>query len=453
VSAADRRLVLAALGSLAAHAAFIGLLLVVDAPPDTGFEFTVPVEVQLGLTDQTEMEAAPVETAPPSEETSASQGGDPTQPGEGTMDAGVIADAGVGDGGDDGGRPDAGRRRRRDAGVDAGPLVAGGGTDGGSPVAFLPAGAQIALRVDMDRIRSSDLRPEVEGLLAAIPDWEAVLGGSGVEPVRDLSRVLVATPNFLRSNIVVAGSLSDAAPPPREIAERLASAHGHTVEWTEEDGIESAPFYSPDGADRRVAILDARHFVLSKPEDLPRVLAIAAARAHDGSDPAEALLSMGEGEAVSVEVEGLAAFVRRSPCEVARRARVAMIDGVGTIPGEQRVGLEGVAWFDSEEQAASARECLDGIRARAAANILVAAMGLAVPLQTLTLEAEGTELHAHGSLTYGQLRRILGMLRGMLQRPPPPPVPPVPPPSAPPVTMVPLPPRTDLPVPTDLPPG
>ena len=33
-------------------------------------------------------------------------------------------------------------------------MIASAGEDGGSPVAFLPAGAQIALRVDMDRIRA-----------------------------------------------------------------------------------------------------------------------------------------------------------------------------------------------------------------------------------------------------------------------------------------------------------
>src|SRR5439155_9682299 len=105
-----------------------------------------------------------------------------------------------------------------------------------------------------------------EELLAAIPDWDAVLGGSGIEPVRDLSRVLVATPNFQRQNIVVAGALSPEAPAPREVAERVAAGTGHTLAWTDEGGIATAPFYSPDGADRTVAILDDHHVVLSRPE-------------------------------------------------------------------------------------------------------------------------------------------------------------------------------------------
>lgn len=434
-----RRFGLASIASAALHVLFVVLILAVETPFDSGFEFSVPVELELGLTDAQEVEAAPLpETAPP-EETSATDGQGARPVGVG-LDAGVPSDAGAGDGG----RPDAGRRRRRDAGGDVGPLVAtGAGGDGGSPVAFLPAGAQIALRIDMDRIRASPLREQVEQLLAAIPDWDAVLGGSGIEPVRDLSRVLIATPNFQRQNIVVAGRLSDDAPSPREVAERVAAASDHTLEWSDEGGIESAPFYSPDGADRRVAILDERHVVLSRPQDLERVLAIASARTTDDqTNPADALLSMNEGEAVSVEVEGLAAFVRRSPCEIARRARLAMVET------EDGVSLDGVATFDTAEHASSARDCFDELRVRAAQNPLVQIMGFSPNLYDIELEADDVVVRVHGALSLDQLRRIMEMLRGMLQRPPPPPS--IAPPST---TSAAPPPPTSAPPPPELPPG
>lgn len=412
MTAEERRLGLASIGAIAIHAALVAFVLALQTPFDSGFEFSIPVEVQLGLTDDQEVESAPL--PPPTADEPPS-----TTEGQGATPRGIGLDGGVpSDGGGDGGRPDAGRRRRRDAGPDVGPLVAtGSGGSGDSPVAFLPAGAQIAMRIDMDRIRSSPLRAQVEQLLAAIPDWDAVLGGSGIEPVRDLSRVLVATPNFQRQNIVVAGALTPEAPSPREVAERVAAANGHTLEWTDENGIESAPFYSPDGADRRVAILDERHVVLSRPEDLSRVLAIASARTTDHeANPADALLSMNEGEAVSVEVEGLAAFVRRSPCEIARRARLAMLQA------EDGVTLDGVATFDTAEHAASARECFDLLRVRAAANPLVQIMGFSANLYEIEMTVDDTALHVHGALSQDQLRRIMEMLRGMLQRPPPPPV-------------------------------
>jgi hypothetical protein len=400
-----RRLGVASLASLLAHAAFVALVISIATPIDSGFEFSVPIDVELGLTDVTE-----VASAPPPEPVASP---DPPTEGSGTQ-AGIGLDGGVPrDAGGDGGR-----RRRRDAGADGGALIATN-ADGGSPVAFLPAGAQIALRIDMDRIRASPLRTQVEQLLAAIPDWDAVLGGSGIDPVRDVSRVLIATPNFQRANIVVAGRLTDEAPAPREVAERVAEAHAHALEWSDEGGVEHAPFYSPDGADRVVAVLDDHHVLLCRPDDLPRVLAIANARSADGEPPADALLSMHEGEALSLEAEGLAAFVRRSPCEVARRARVAMMQA------DDGVTIDGTAWFETAEQATSARQCFDNLRVRYASNALVQMMGYSVPLYELRIEAEETRVTIHGALSEYMLRRLLEMVTGMLRPPPPPRVVPV----------------------------
>ena len=106
------------------------------------------------------------------------------------VDAGVAyADAGI--------PSDAPRRPRRDAAREP---------DGGipsefedetstSPVAFLPPGGQIALRLDLDRVRQSPARPDVERLLHALPDWQAILGTCG-SPALDLSRVFIHTPNL-----------------------------------------------------------------------------------------------------------------------------------------------------------------------------------------------------------------------------------------------------------------
>lgn len=416
-----RRLTLATLASIGAHVAFLLAVLALNTAPETGFEFQIPVEVELGLSEATEIEPPPAEAvAPPPEDVTGT--GEGEGPGAG-LDGGVPHD---------GGGSDSGRRRRRDAGTDAGVPVPSGEGDSTSPVAFLPAGSQVALRIDMDRIRGSELRVDVERLIEVIPDWDAVLGGSGVEPVRDLSRVLIATPDFQRSHIVVAGRLAEGAPPPREVAERMNTS-GMPLEWTEEDGIAIADWHGPDLAERRVAILDSTHFVLSRPGDLHRVLAIAAARVRDGEEnAADALLSLADGEALSLEVEGVASFVRRSPCVVPSRARLAMTQGEG------EVGLHGSAQFATPEDAESARVCLDELRRRAAANLMVSFLDLDGPLRSLELEVDETRLLATTSLRFTQLRRILGFLRDMLRRPPPPPPPPPP---------------VITPTPRDLPPG
>lgn len=417
------------IASLALHALAVLLAVIALAPLDTGFEFQVPVEVELGLVEATEIE--PAASAPP-ELPPAPEVASPSTTGGGTAsaatDASVPADAGP--------PADAARRRRRDAAPDAGPLVAGLGV--GPPVAFLPAGAQLALRIDMDRIRSSPLVEEVRGLLRVVPDWQALLGDSGVDPVRDLSRVLIATPNLQRSRIVVAGRLSPEAADPRAIAEQLATAQGVAIAWRDESGLAATRWPSPDGIERDVALIGDRHFVIARGEDLPRVLAIAAARrgrrAPPTAGPADALLSMEAGEGLSVEIENVAAFVRRSPCSaVPLRLRV------GVIETPEGVAVRGEARFERAEDAEEARTCLGDLASRASRNVIVALSGLAGPLERLDLTSDAEVLHAETAVSYPELRTMFGLLRGLLEpargAPPglPPPTLPPPSPSPPPL--------------------
>jgi hypothetical protein len=415
------------LASLALHAAIGALVYATGVAPDYGFEFQLPSEIEIGLTEATEVEAVapPPEPAPEAPAASGAGSG---------LDGGVAYDASRADAGPP---PDAARRRRRpDAAVDpdAGALVAETAESGEArPVAFLPAGGQIALRLDLDRVRASPVRADVERLLAEIPDWQALLGGSGVDPVRDLSRVLVATPNLQRSSLVVAGKLSDEAGAPRAIVERMIVAGGATPAWEEIEGVSSADWPNPDATPRRVAIVGDRHFVIARPEDLPRVLAIAAARSVGAGEddapegpretPADALVALPEGAAISIEVEGARNYIRRSPCVVPTRLRVRVEEQ----DAEVRVSLRAV--FDTEDESQSAAECFDTLRDRALGNPFVAFVGMAGPLGALELGAEGTALDASTRLTYAQVRRLLELARGFLRRPPPPTPPSTPPPA------------------------
>lgn len=408
------------LGSLLLHAAFVVVASVAIAPPDTGFEFQVPVEVELGLVEATEVEVAAPPSAP---ETPASPASAAGASGSGSAaDAGVAADAGNGD---------AGRRRpRRDAGVDGG--VPGPGPSEGSPVAFLPAGAQLALRIDMDRVRGSPVGEDVASMLRVVPDWRALLGESGVDPVRDLSRVLIATPDLQRSSIIVAGRLSSGAPEPRALAERFAGAQGLEIEWRARAGVPSTRWPSPDGIERDVALVGERHFVIARPRDLPRVLAIAAARrARRGEDlpPADALLTMGEGEGLSVEVENVAVFVRRSPCPVPLRLRA------GIVEGEDGARLRAEARFARAEDAEEAGACLARRAEQAARNVIVSLYGLDGPLERLDFRAEGEILHIETLMRYSEIRTVMGLVRGLFtpssapSTPAPAPAPTAPPPN------------------------
>jgi hypothetical protein len=403
--------------------------------PSFDFDFELPETVELGLTD--EMEAAPArpsepelpEPPPPNvaatSEPSSAGALDAGMP----LDAGVPADAGVSDAGPADAAVDAGRRRRRDAGVDAGPLVASSETGGeGEASARIPAGAQIALRLDLAIVRTSPLARDVASLLNAIPDWQLVLEGSGLDPLVDLDRVLLASPNLQRAQIVMAGEHAHAAEGEdgtawmRGVVERFGAARGAPTPWREELGVQVAPWPNLDETERVVAILGARHFALCRPEDLERVLAIAQAReaAQAEESPEEtrargaaALLSMDPEEALSLEVEGARQFLRRGdPTLFPARVRASM-----SREGEHHVKLRVWARYDDVPQAERAVEYWNAQREALAGQTMVALLGFSGPLRDATVVREETEVQVQSLLTHRQVRAILGFLEGAVRRP------------------------------------
>lgn len=428
-----------ALASLVMHGALLGYLAWRTSAPDLGFEFELPMEIELGMSEAvtTTAGSTPAPAEPPSEPSAGREG-----PG-GALDAGVpLADAGP---------PDAGRRRRRDAGP---PAIAQGDDEGEGTgdegegqgaegerrgVAFLPAGAQIALRLDVARVRASPLANDVRQVLGAMPDWQALLEGSGIEPLDDMDRLLVASPNLDRSRLVAAGRAAGGEESIRAAAERLAAASGAALEWRRIRGVPVADWHDQDPTPRVVALIGPRHFVIAREEDVPRVIAVARARAQgDAADqareeqregaegeapeprvtehPADALVSMEEGEGLSLEVEGFRNFARarpgtRSPLDVLPvRLRV----GLSQL-ADGNIGARITGRFDDADQAAAAAAHWEAMREAYARNVAVQFLGIGALLSRLSLGSEEDELRASVDIEVGEMRRLLTLVRGFFE--------------------------------------
>lgn len=425
MSTTGRGALIGAVGSLALHGAILAVILAYGTLPDLDIEFELPAEVEFGLTEGMTVESgapggeAAEAAQPPETETIDPLGEDGT---EATVDAGRRRrDAGVQR---DGGVP-------RDAGVDGGALVASaegeGGTDGGGAgvggegegETTLPPGAQLALRVDMVRIRQSPLAADVRQLLAEIPDWQIVLSGSGLEPVDDLDRVMIASPNLGRERMLLAGRNQGGNERVREIVARMASARGVEAPWRPQHGVAVAPWPDADETPRVVAIVGPSHFTITRPEDLPRLLAVARVRAEDEaresddgeerSHWADALLSMPEGAALTLEVEGARQFMRGQR-GVPTRGRVV----VNELPNS---GAEIIVTghFDTEAEAREAHEFWDRVRRAYASDLGVQVLGFSSVLSGMELTVEGPQVRARTTVTRGQLRLGLDFIRGQLR--------------------------------------
>jgi len=434
--------VAAAALSLALHVSgVVGLGLAATAP-NIDLEFQLPAEVEFGLTEGMEAQAlaSAAANAPPSgvnDESAGSDGlGDAGPPDAGPPDAGP-ADAGARE--VDAGRvPDASHRRDTGAG-DAAPRDAGAGptatdaaadagtgdagsTDGadggeGDASTRIPPGAQLAIRLQMERIRHSPLAPEVRRLLTAIPDWHALLDGSGLDPLEDLDRLLLASPNLQRERMVLAGRHAHDQAFAEAAAQRLAVSQHQTTAFHAEGPVRVAPWRNQDATPRVIALAGEHHFIICRPSDLPRVLALMRVRAEDqredGGAPtmeaAEALLAMGDEDLMSFEVEGARRFLRSGNAEVMPISGrlVAMEQARG-------IRLRGIARFDSPEQAHTAQAFWTDQLNRLAANPMVALVRLDEPLRSLAFTQEGAELHFETQLGLAQARLVLGYVEGML---------------------------------------
>ncbi len=218
---------------------YLGLFSLLKAPeeiPDLGEIRGIPIELlssDPGASEAVPAEepaAAPVEAPAPAAE--ASNAADARAP---LGDAGADAsaeDAAVPDAGVDAG-PDAGVDAGPDAGVevaDASPLDAGdaapatdadagdaeavssldAGDSGGDPVALSGAAgavadsnANVSAVIYTEAIRRHSLGPRVGRILSSLYQWRDFFGPTGLDPIRDIDRILIAGPQFRDTSDVV----------------------------------------------------------------------------------------------------------------------------------------------------------------------------------------------------------------------------------------------------------
>lgn len=65
----------------------------------------------------------------------------------------------------------------------------------GDLASAIPRGAVVTLLLRSDRIRNDPNAPAVRRLLASIPDWDAMIGGSDLDPLQDLDWLMLAAAN------------------------------------------------------------------------------------------------------------------------------------------------------------------------------------------------------------------------------------------------------------------
>ncbi|MFW2388880.1 MAG: hypothetical protein ACN4G0_11120 [Polyangiales bacterium] len=351
--------------SLTVHIAALAYIASATAQYDFDFTLTLPAEVEFGLTGEMSVaaEAPPRATGTPDPRWGdavpgereerllpAIDGGVPEEPEPRTdkaKDPVAETDADAND------EPDADPEQA----AETPPLPVSPSALAGE--SRIPPGAQLALRVDLKRVRESPLASDVTSFLRGVPDWQLLLDGSGIDPVADLDRLLVATPNLQRSKLVLAGLHRREPDFARKSVKRLARSRGKKARWQQRYGVPIAPWYNLDRTPRTIAILSTRHFSITRRQDLQRVIAMAEERELRDAEKEgllvakgpDALLSMGPEEAISLEVEGLHRFIIGNIRHVPIRLRLAVRE-----TGADEATVTVLATFATEQLAVEASD-------------------------------------------------------------------------------------------------
>ena len=376
--------------SLALHGALVALLLSLPLALPDDFEFALPTQVEFGIIEELEAEIAEPEPEPEPE---------PARPSPKTAGLEPAAD-------------------RSDEAREAEPEPEPERLAAPQPAPRIPAGSQIALRIDMARVRDSRLEAPARKLIRQIPDWHLLAGGSGIDPVDGLDRLLIATPDPRRRDLIVlAGKSVGDESTIRTAAESIATAQGREIEFRRERGVALAPWHALDPTERVIAIVGPQHFTISKPEVVGTLLAMTAHReraaraaglAH--ARGADALLALGEGDAISIEVENVASYARRLPCPVPEKGGASIREtGSG-------VTVEAAVFHESEGDAREAAACWERVRAAYAGNLLVRVMGLGPPLDGAKIEHSESSVRVSLGLTDAQATQLLGLIGGQIAR-------------------------------------
>ncbi len=293
-------------------------------------------------------------------------------------------------------------------------LVAEPTLDGPSRI---PAGAHLALRMDMARVRRSPLAADVNRFLAAVPDWQMLLAGSGIDPVADLERLLIATPNLERAKVIIAGKHRRGGGFTNARVQALANARGKKASWKRTAGLPTAQWHNLDATERMIALLSPTLFSITRPSDLPRLIALAQVREKreakreglEEATGAEALLSMGPEEALSLEVEGVHRFVAGNTQHIPERLRMAVRE-----TGPNQATVDALATYTSTAEARAALAFWQRVRDHYAQQPLIHLMSLGSVLTRMKLDADGDQVRMTTQLNAQQIRMVLAYIEGAL---------------------------------------
>jgi hypothetical protein len=315
----------------------------------------------------------------------------------------------------------------------------------------IPQGAAVTLLLRMDRLRENPNGPRVTAMLQAIPDWQALLDGTELDPVRDFDAVLLATSRlfyrrgetpdltavirshagreFLRASVE---QMAGARAPSREDADagtlrdRLAHRDAGALArpsrpvWRRQGGAEVATIDRYLGP-QAVVLLPDDIAIVAPPARVPALLAML--RAPQGQALRARAPGEGDGLVALLHGEGMRRMLNGPPAVVPLRLELGVYETRDGARADGGARLLLRADFDDPRQAAAAarivdatvasvRDQLASLRASPTQALGAAALGVSLgelddALEAVRARGEEATLVVEAALTPAQVGQLL----------------------------------------------
>jgi hypothetical protein len=347
---------------------------------------------------------------PASSEDAGTPDGGPSDAGE--EDA-AVSEAGAPDAGPeelaDGGGPDAGQAVAQ---ADAGAPGAGGRLEdpyaaAGGPAGVAPQQPNVRIYLAADRIRKQAAGPLFAEMLVGIPEWNEVIGGTGIDPMRDFDHILVSGPQLRDPKLIVV-ALDFNVPTNRmkQAVERAMTKSSPPGAW-----LEGYPFpvasLGPDGY-RRAVLLPQKHLLVLLP-----------ASAEDQIEQLKQVKPFrpsGKASIVMYMLTPWRAF-RGTGFPVPKRIRWMRLTltGVDTPAGAAAGGYLLEVEAEDESAAAAAEDSRDLSKALEDVRVIPLLVKDVEIIGKPEFSVEGAMIHAKAEVSVHQVERIVKFVKGWMK--------------------------------------
>ena len=267
------------------------------------------------------------------------------------------------------------------------------------PRSVLPEARRALMRFDMRRIRSTPLAAELAPLFSRSPVARRFIGGSGLDPIRDLELLVVASTDVHWRGPLAVGShwtFLMRHSLDRDVArERLARvAAGAPLVFREHQGLPAAELPDTGGdVPHSIVLVDDHDAVIAPSDDVPRVLDAARdQRAHDptGARELDPAYAREPAELVLVEGVEIAAYRGLPETRALSLRALSMADGSGA-------RVVGTLSYASAADAAQASRTIVGL-------------ALVLGARASGISADGAVVHVDVPLSWAVVHAIVALV-------------------------------------------